>query len=896
MSQRRRIERETDDEIRAHLANRVDDLVARGMPRRQAEDEALRRFGPLDTSRAELIVAARHRDRVLTMYDRLDALAHDARYALRQILRSPLLATTVIATFALGVGANATMFGLLDRLLLRPPAYIAAPERIVRVQWEIRRPKQEPFTAASFSYPAYAAVRDRVQSFASVAMQTYPNPLSFGLGAAAHAVNHILVSGNYFSTLGVSTVLGRPILPSDDVLPSGSPVVVIGYGLWQREFGGDRNVVGKKVNLAGRQFTIIGVAPRDFVGTGTRAIDVWIPVSAAEGLRFAGANWATDRGTTWMTLVARLAPGATPERAGEQVAAALRVFNESAESARGRRDSTTFPIAQGSVLPNKQPKLSAERRVAILLGAVSVLVLLIACANVANLLLARALARRREIAVRLALGISRARLARQLVLEGLMLAVAGGIAALAVVQVGGAFMYRTLLSDSAQPSLFIDGRVFLFTIAAAVGVGIATSLVPALQASRPNLSHDLKEGTRGAGLSHSRTRTTLLLVQAALSVVLLAGTGAFVLSLRKVNAVNLGVDLDRLVMGRIDLRSVGIDSARSLAYFADLVTAARRLPGVEEATVAEAAPFSDWTMGIGPRIPGRDSLPNFDEGPYRHGVGDEYFRTTGTRLLRGRGFEASDFTAVAEPVIVINEDAARRLWPREEAVGKCMMLAEKDASCARIIGVAQDTHRSQVLEKGSRMQVYNPIGHASRLEPRAMALIVRAKNDPAAIVEPVRRLMQTLYAGLPYANVYPMSAALDNELRPWRLGSSLFGVFGAIALALSALGLYSVVGYSVAQCTHEMGVRVALGAQVRDIMRLVLTQGVAMAALGVGVGVLLTLAGAGLVSSLLYETSARDPVVLTTVTGVLLAVATLASLVPALKATRADPLSALRAE
>jgi putative ABC transport system permease protein len=369
-----------------------------------------------------------------------------------------------------------------------------------------------------------------------------------------------------------------------------------------------------------------------------------------------------------------------------------------------------------------------------------------------------------------------------------------------------------------------------------------------------------------------------------------------VLSLRKVNAVNLGVDLDRLVIGRIDLRSVGIDSVRSLQYFDDLVAAVRRLPGVEQATVGEAAPFSDWTVGISPKVPGLDSLPDFEEGPYRHGVGEAYFRATGTRILRGRGFEAVDFEANPERVIVVNEDAARRIWPRGDAVGKCMSLGDKDPVCARIIGIAQDTHRSQVVEKGARMQVYNPIGHASQLEPRAFSLIVRARDNPAMIVEPVRHLMQTVYTGLPYANVHPMTAALDVELRPWRLGSTLFGVFGAIALALSALGLYSVVGYSVAQRTHEMGVRVALGAQVRDILRLVLAQGVGVAAIGVGLGIILTLAAGGLVSSLLYETSARNPIVLAAVAGLLLLVAALASLMPALRATRADPLSALRAE
>jgi hypothetical protein len=296
------------------------------------------------------------------------------------------------------------------------------------------------------------------------------------------------------------------------------------------------------------------------------------------------------------------------------------------------------------------------------------------------------------------------------------------------------------------------------------------------------------------------------------------------------------------------------------------------------------------------KVPGLDSIPHFDEGPNRYGASEDYFRTTGTRILRGRGFEVSDLGDGAEPVVVINDQGARRIWPNKDAVGQCIALDDKTAPCARVIGVAQDTHQDRVVESGTRLQLYNPIRSGSKVEQRALALIVRAKGDPATIVEPLRRAMQTVYAGLPYANVQPMTAALDTELRPWRLGATLFGIFGAIALVLSALGLYSVVGYSVAQRTHEMGVRVALGAQVRDILELVLKQGVGVAAIGLGIGTLLTVGGAGLVKPLLYETSARDPRLLIIVAAVLLSVAVLASLIPALRATRADPLSALRAE
>ena len=329
MSRRHRVESELDDEIRLHLALRVEALMAQGMSRQRAEEEALRRFGPYDHGRADMLAAARHRERVLTMLDRIDAFRHDVLYALRQIHRAPALAATIAITFALGVGANATMFGIIDRLLLRAPAHVADPLSLVRAQWK-RTIRGEEYNSGSFSYPMYVAVRDNVPGFASAAMYTHPNPLSLGLVADAREVKHALVSGNYFQTLGTRTMLGRPILPEDDVLPTGSAVVVIGHGLWQREFGSDPNVIGSSILLAGRSYTVIGVAPEGFVGTWETPVDVWIPVSAAEGLRFAGEEWATTHNSSWMTVVGRLRPGVTPAVAGQQVVAAIKSYREQA--------------------------------------------------------------------------------------------------------------------------------------------------------------------------------------------------------------------------------------------------------------------------------------------------------------------------------------------------------------------------------------------------------------------------------------------------------------------------------------------------------------------------------------------------------------------------------------
>jgi putative ABC transport system permease protein len=314
-------------------------------------------------------------------------------------------------------------------------------------------------------------------------------------------------------------------------------------------------------------------------------------------------------------------------------------------------------------------------------------------------------------------------------------------------------------------------------------------------------------------------------------------------------------------------------------------------------TIAEAAPFSDWQMGTGLAIPGRDSVPHFEQGPNKHGVDVHYFQTVGTRVLRGRPFAESDLVTGAEPVVIINDQAAKLLWPGEDAVGKCVRITDRGPvqPCARIVGVAEDTHASQVLERGTRAQVYMPIGMQQNSGPRAYALIVRAE-DPEAIIDPMRRLMQTVLPGLPFANVRPMTAMLDEELRPWRLGATMFGVFGCIALLLAALGLYSVIAYSVAQRMHEMGVRVALGAQTGSLVRLVMRQALVLAGAGLAIGLALTLGGGKWVKPLLYEVSPREPRVLSIVAIVLLIAALTASLVPALRAGRANPIDALRSD
>jgi predicted permease len=438
--------------------------------------------------------------------------------------------------------------------------------------------------------------------------------------------------------------------------------------------------------------------------------------------------------------------------------------------------------------------------------------------------------------------------------------------------------------------------VFAFTTLTTVAVGLLTGLIPAFQGSDPHLARTLREGTRGSGLSRSRTRAVLLLIQAAVSVILLVGTGLFVRSLRNVNRVELGVDVNRLVTATIDLRSVGIDSTAADDYFDRASEAASKIPGVAAVTAADAPPFGGWSLGTSISVPGRDSLPATDESPVQSFVQPNYFSTVGTRIVAGRAFTDADANAGAAPVVIVNRAIANWLWPRASAVGRCVRVGGKTEPCSEIVGVAETTHRGSIVERGDPLQLYLPLKHATS-DARARVLIVRPTGTaPDGLAEPVRRVMQQVVAGVPFANVRPMRSFLDGELRPWELGATMFAAFGAIALVLSSLGLYSVVAYTVAQRMHELGVRVALGAQTGDIRRLVLTQGLRIAALGVVAGALIALASGRFIAPMLFQTSTKDPVIFAAVIALLLLVATVASLVPARRAVRANPLVALRAE
>jgi predicted permease len=542
-----------------------------------------------------------------------------------------------------------------------------------------------------------------------------------------------------------------------------------------------------------------------------------------------------------------------------------------------------------SVLTERGPTPSSVVRPAKWLSGVSVIVLLIACANVANLLLARTIRRRREIAVRIALGVSRRRLFAQLLVEGIMLSLIGGAIGIVIAVWGSGVLSATFLPGTKPVSLITDSRTLLFAGAVALGVGVLTGLAPMAQAGRGNLAGDLKSGAREGTYQRARLRTALLLAQGALSVVLLVGAGLFVQSLRNVRDVRLGFDADSVLLVSLNMRDVKIDSAAMVALRLRLLASAQRVLGISYASLQEAIPFggmSSYPLSV----PGVDSARNLGEFDLNT-VSADYFKVMGTRILRGRAVESTD-TDGKQLVLVVGESMAKALWPGQDPIGRCVRVGMKPDTmpCRYVVGVAEDIHSQSIEAEPKLFFYYMP---AAQWKPQQGGLFVRARGDARLMLEPLRRALQREMPGTSFVTVKPLGDNVNAKMRSWIVGAKVFTAFGALALLLAAVGLYSVIAYNVTQRRHELGVRLALGASRARILRLVVTEGVYFASAGVVIGTVIALWAGKWIAPLLFKQSPRDPAVFALVTGVLIAVAIVAGFVPALRASRLDPKTAL---
>lgn len=882
------IEREIDDELRFHVESRVEALMRNGLGRRAAEEAALREFGDLPAARAQLRRIDHSLVRRARWRDWADAARQNLAYAWRTMRRSPGFALTVVLTLGVGIGANAAMFGIVDRLLLRPAPYVSDADALRIVYHRVTFPVMGTFTQSSEGYPDYldlARLGDVFASAAAFDRQTLPR----GTGASAEQVRALLATASFFPTLGVHPYLGRFYAADEDRPPDGTPVAVLSYGYWQRAFGSERDVLGRTLDLQGRPFTIIGVAPPGFRGTGTADVDVFVPMSAVAS-RSITPEWATTYNWIWLDVVVRLKPGVTEAQAAARATMAFRAAHEKNKAESGG----TAVLA--SVVPGRAPDKQATQasRLALLLMATSIVLLLVATANIANLLVTRASRRRREIAVRLAIGISRRRLLGQLLTESILLSACAGVAALFIAWGGGTVLRRLLLPNFSQGDPVVDARVFAVAAAVALTCGVLCGLAPALHAMRRDVAGALRAGMHSEAYRRSPLRRSLLVVQGAFSLTLLAGAAMFVASLRNVLNVDLGYDARHVLLATMDLGAVHKPVTEQIALFRAARARVASLPEVENASLAVSAPFvSSWATSL--RIEGVDSLVRLaDGGPYINAVGPEYFTTMGMHIVRGRGFDSTDVRG-GPPVAVINQTMATVEYGGRDPIGTCLYVGNESTSCIRVIGIVGDFHRESVQDVASTqyfvLESQEAWGRAA-----TRVLMVRPRGDVEDAIPAVRTAMQGLESDLPYASVRRLQDSVEPQIRPWRLGASLFAIFGVTALILAAVGLYSVVAYDTVQRTPELGIRVALGAGAGQIVRMVLGDGVRSALLGVAGGLAITLAVGGLVSSLLFHVSPRSPVLLGAASLTLVIVAVLASLLPAWRAAHVDPTRALRDE
>ena len=804
-------------------------------------------------------------------------MLQDLRYALRTFARSPALVAAAVVCLALGIGANATIFGVVDTLLFRPPPQVQDPERIVRLYFRRRLPPFGTNTSSITGYPLYTLIRESARSFDALAAYTYSQKASLGRGVDARRVRVVLASASYFPLLGVRPALGRFYLADED-RPDGPAVVVLGYGFWRASFQNDSGILGRQLQLGRSSYTVVGVAPERFTGVNLENVDAWVPLTTATPELMGPGS--LNRGSYFLQIIGRLGPGGR-EAAEREATLAFR-----AEDVYSGGDSNAVALL-GPVQHARGPELSQNARVSMWLTAVSVIVLLVACANVANLLLARALQRQREIAVRLALGAARLRLARQLVTESVLLALAGGVAALLVTLWVGPVIRAFLLPDIPALASAVDGRVLLFTGGVALLTGFLAGLVPALQVGRADLTPALKAGAGEGRYRRSRLRSALLVGQVALTVTLIVGAGLFARSLRNVAGQDFGFDPAHTLLATMDLRAAGYRPAQINQLNLQMLARLEGLPGVE-AAAATIGHFG-WATASSVSVPGRDSIPQLKAGgPYYQRVTAGYFAAMGTPV-HGRAFTPADR---GSPVAIVNETMARLLWPGESAIGKCFLVGS-DKRCAGIIGVVPDARRFNAVEDAS-MHFYVPFTDDS--SEFITALVVRARGRPQDLVAPVRAALQQTAANLPYAAVTPLADLVAPSIRPWRLGTTMFGVFAGLALVLAAVGLYGVLSYTVAQRSHEIGIRMAMGARRGNVLGLMVGQGVKIAALGAGIGAVAALAGGRVLSSLLYGVSPRDPLVLLGAAVIPVVVAAIASYVPARRAAKVDPVVALRYE
>ncbi len=877
-------EREFAVELESHLALHIADNLRAGMSPEEARRQALIKLGGV-TQTQEL-----HREQGgLPM---IETLLQDLRFGLRMLRKNLGFSLVAILTLALGIGANTAIFSLARALLLRPLS-VPQPEQLITMQ-------RGEEVAAALSWPDFTALRERNEVFTGLAVHDL-NLFHFSYGARSEVLVGELVSANYFDVLGVQPLLGRGFAPEEDRTPDAHPVVVLSHALWQTRLGGATQIIGQTIVLNNNRFTVVGVAPAGFPGTAALMVtQLWIPATMLGKARPEFPADLNDRSQETFTGIGRLKPGVGLA----QAQAALAVLGRQLDLAnpvpveRGFDPQADRTLRLNRVQGLSPPHLRRMARLATtLLFAVVGIVLLIACANVANLLLARAATRRKEIAVRLALGASRLRLVRQLLTESLLLALLGAAAGLLLAwwinRLLMAFKPPLPAAWGFQVELLLDAPVLGFTLLLSLLVSVFFGLAPAWQASRPDVIPALKDEAGVSGRRHQfNLRNALVVAQLAVSLMLLIGAGLFVRSLQHLQTIDPGFETANRLTVSFDLAKQGYDETRRREFARQLLERVAALPGVRNATVADTVPLGFAALAQPVVIEGRAAPPN-EPPPWlaAQTIGLNYFSTLGIQLVRGRAFDARD-TATAPPVALINERLAQRFFPNEDALGKRLRIGADNAPWREIVGIVKDT-TVRNLGEGPRSVTYRPLTQQST---PWLALVAQTGGEPKALIADVRRVVQTLDENLPAQEIKTLAEVVAFAYWPARMSAGLLGVFGLLGLLLAAVGLYGLMSYAVAQRTREIGIRMALGAAPRDVLRLIVKQGLWLALVGAGAGLLLAFALTRLLTSLLYGVRATDLATFGVAALVLVLVALLACWIAARRATKVDPMIALRME
>jgi len=826
----------------------------------------------------------------------MQTLWQDIRYAIRMLTKNAAFSFVAVLSLALGIGANTTIFTVVNAILLNPLP-VKDVSRVVEIDTVDTKTRVTAANAVKLgmSYMNFQDYARQTQLFSAVTCLVGPLPVTWSGGAEPRQLQGQMVSASYFDLLGLRPAAGRFFLPDEDTKPGGNNVAVLSYSLWTNKFGANPNIVGQNITLNATPYAVIGVAPHGFKGTFTflNAEEVWIPVSMYPQVLagFFKDNFNTRRFLATV-VYGRLKDGVSISSAEASLKTVAAGLESAFPTDNAGRSVALTPLAQAAVGVNNRSQITLAG--GLMMGIVG-LVLLIACVNLANLLLAQAASREKEIGVRAAMGASRGRVIRQLLTESMVLAFLSALAGLAIAYGGRTVLWSfrpPFIADS-DLDLGFDSHVLLFTLGVALLTAVLIGVAPALKAARPNIIEVLKVGGRGntVGWASSPFRSMLVVTEIALALVALVGAGLFIRSMQNAQRIDPGFESSNLFMLTFDLGALHYDEGHGQQFFRAAIERAQASPGVQSATIADAPPLAGGGFSRTVFPEGQDETSGYRGTLTQlNDIAPDFFETLRIPLVGGREFTDSD-RATTKPVAIANEAMAKHFWPNENAVGKRFHFFG-DPTLREIVGVVRNTVVNNIGEEPQPL-AYLPL--AQNYSP-AVVMQVRTSGRPEAVISTVRAQVQSLDSNLALTNVQTIGELLSQGLWAPRMGAALLAVFGALALILSIIGVYGVLSYSVNQQTREIGIRMAMGAQTSRVLRLVVGQGMRLAAAGLAVGLLVAFAVMRLMGTLLFGVSAHDPLTFGAVSLVLALAAVLACYIPARRATKVDPIVALRYE